>query len=204
MKARWKVIAIAVVAIAIVGSLAGIALAAGPWWNNDAGRQNGSSGRGGAGGGTTAATATLDSDVEEQLLFLREEEKLAHDVYAALYDTWGEAVFTNIATSESRHMESVKNLLDRYGLDDPVGDNEAGVFADPDLQALYYDLVVQGSASLQDAYNVGVTIEEMDIADLNELLETNPDLPRDVTRVAGRLLNGSESHLAAFNSLLQD
>ena len=148
----------------------------------------------------TTAAVSLSNEEKAALLFLREEEKLARDVYTALSATWNARVFGNISASESRHMASVKTLLDRYGLTDPVGANAPGVFSDPALQALYTQLVAQGSQSLQDAYEVGVAIETLDIEDLQELLAM-PALPGDVATVAKNLLAGSENHLASFSRL---
>ncbi|MEA3313921.1 MAG: DUF2202 domain-containing protein [Caldisericota bacterium] len=64
------------------------------------------------------------SDKEiEGILLMREEKKLARDVYQALFDTWSQPVFQNIANSKQAHVDAVKGLIDRYGLDDPVGGN---------------------------------------------------------------------------------
>ncbi len=64
----------------------------------------------------------LTAAEEEGLLFMREEEKLARDVYLVLFDKWGLRVFENIAESEQRHMDAVLYLLGKYGLDDPARD----------------------------------------------------------------------------------
>lgn len=150
----------------------------------------------------TAGATSYDLSTEEAdaLAYLREEEKLAHDVYVALYDVWGESIFERIATSETRHMDAVLILLDRYGLEDPVGDSPAGVFVDPDLQRAYGDLVAQGSESLVAALEVGTLIEEMDIYDLELRLATT-DNP-DIVRVFENLVKGSSNHLRAFVSRL--
>ncbi len=67
---------------------------------------------------TLHASGLTEAEVEG-LLYMREEEKLAHDVYVTLYGIWGTPVFQNIANSEQTHTEAVKNLLDIYGLEDP-------------------------------------------------------------------------------------
>lgn len=134
------------------------------------------------------------------LVFLREEEKLARDVYTALYAEWKISAFCNIAISESRHMASVKTLLDRYELMDPSAVDEPGVFANTELQTLYDQLVTQGSQSLQEALKVGVSIETLDIGDLEELISVSTRA--DVKNVAQNLLRGSQNHLAAFSRLL--
>jgi hypothetical protein len=71
----------------------------------------------------------------EGLIFMREEEKLARDVYLTLYDQWDIPIFQNIARSEQTHTDAIKNLLDTYGLVDPMVNDKIGVFINPDLQA---------------------------------------------------------------------
>jgi len=102
---------------------------------------------------------------------MREEEKLARDVYQVLYQQWGHQVFANIFQSEQRHMDAVKALLDKYNLVDPVTDSRVGVFTAPEMQTLYDSLITEGRTSLVAAFNVGATIEDLDIKDLYELLE---------------------------------
>jgi hypothetical protein len=137
----------------------------------------------------------------EGILFMREEEKLARDVYLTLYDQWQMPVFDNIAGSESTHMEAVKGLIDRYGLSDPAESKGIGEFADQELQALYDQLVVQGSQSLVDALRVGAMIEEIDILDLEERIAQTDKA--DIARVYDSLMRGSGNHLRAFVSSLE-
>ncbi len=135
------------------------------------------------------------------LIFMREEEKLAHDVYTAMYDQYGLKIFVNIAASELKHTEAIKMLLDRYGLEDPVGENGPGEFTNEDLQTLYNDLIESGSQSLIDALLVGLAIEEIDILDLEEAM-AGTELP-DLLMVYGNLLKGSHNHLRAFVSVYE-
>jgi hypothetical protein len=146
------------------------------------------------------ATTPLTAEEEHWLTYMRKEEKLARDVYLALYDIYGVRVFKNIAASEQRHTNSVKTLLDRYGVADPVADNAPGVFTNPDLQALYNKLVQDGQVSLTEAYKVGVLVEKTDIVDLEEAIAAATHA--DIDRVYTNLLRGSENHLAAFESNL--
>ena len=141
-----------------------------------------------------------DSEIAA-LFFMREEEKLAHDVYVTLYDVWGQQIFLNISKSEQTHTDAVKRLLDQYGLPDPVDTNGVGVFTDSDLQALYDQLVEQGGQSLVDAFSVGAAIEEIDILDLEERIAQTENA--DIIQVYERLLNGSYNHLRAFVSNLE-
>lgn len=139
------------------------------------------------------------TSTEDLLLYLIEEEKLAHDVYTVLGQTWGGNTFTNILASESTHQDQVLSLLNAYGLADPRS-SEIGVFVNPDLQALYDQLIAQGLTSQTEAYKVGVLIEETDIADLTRAMNSTTDT--SILATLDKLRSASESHLAAFSKKL--
>lgn len=143
----------------------------------------------------------LDSGEIAGLLLMREEEKLARDVYTALYEIWKMNVFQNIAASEQSHMESIGYLLERYDLDDPVGTDIPGEFENQELQQLYDRLVEQGSESLRDAFTVGATVEDLDIKDLAELRHETDN--EDIQVVYQNLEKGSRNHLRSFVSQLE-
>ncbi len=157
----------------------------------------GKKGRGG--GGKPAPQPTLSVTEAENLTFMREEEKLARDVYLYLFDLWGTNVFSNIAAAEQKHMDSLKTLLDKYGLPDPI--LEEGGFSNDHLQELYDDLIVAGSEDLQAALEVGGLIEEVDIDDL--IIAMGDTDKTDLNRVYGNLMAGSENHLRAFARLIE-
>ena len=150
---------------------------------------------------TSASTATLSADEIAGLMFMREEEKLAHDVYVALYEKWGHNVFNQISQSEATHTEVIRELIEAHDLEDPAEDNPAGVFENDDLQALYDKLVAMGQPSLIDALKVGCLIEEKDIKDINDKKALVIDEP-DIVTVYDNLLCGSRNHLRAFNDTL--
>ncbi len=137
------------------------------------------------------------SNTEKQALnYMRQKEKLAHDVYYTLYNKWSLPVFNNITASESRHTSIVKQLLAKYDLPDPVSDNQIGKFENAELQKLYNSLVQKGEKSLKDALEVGAMIEELDIKDLDQYLEK---IDNDDIRLAfSNLRRGSTHHLKAF------
>ena len=151
--------------------------------------------------GTTVGLTQTEIDA---LWFMREEEKLARDVYLVLAEKWDLGLFWNIAESEQQHMDAVLNLLTKYGLEDPAGN--PGVFDNSELQALYDDLMIKCDGSLVDALYVGVEIEETDIRDLEDYLGLLPEQPdkltekKDINIVFTNLLNGSYNHLDAFES----
>ncbi len=158
---------------------------------------NGNGNGAGTGDGTDITSipaSDLSAEEAAALLFMREEEKLARDVYNALFTIWGQPVFSNIAASEQQHMDQVKLLMDRYGLTDPALD--PGKFTDLSLQALYDQLIAQGSVSLTEALNVGALIEQTDITDLQIRLAQTDNA--DIQLVYNNLMTASYNHLAAF------
>ena len=126
---------------------------------------------------------------------MREEEKLARDVYRALYDMWSNQVFYNISLSEQKHTDAVLGLIVKYGLTDPVSEFE-GVFNDQHLQDLYDLLMEMGDDGELEALQVGVLIEVTDITDIEECMKHTDKA--DILNVYGNLLAGSENHLDTF------
>ena len=164
----------------------------------------------GQGGGALPTSLTLGPDEARDLLFMREEEKLARDVYLALADHWRPqaeasalvALFGNISRSEQQHMDRLKALLAAAGLADPVdGAETRGRFTDPVLAQLYADLIAAGGTSVAAAGKVGALIEEKDIDDLNRAIAAT----RQSTLVStyGGLKCGSGNHLRGFVAPLQ-
>jgi hypothetical protein len=147
----------------------------------------------------TLPKEALSSVEAGQLLFLREEEKLARDVYRALFAAHGDRSFANIAEAEQRHMDEVKLLLDRYALADPAA-AMAGEFKDARLASLYTDLVARGKVSLVEGLKVGATIEDLDLSDVGKALDASDN--RDIDAVMQNLAKGSRNHLRAFSSRL--
>lgn len=143
------------------------------------------------------AIEELSEAERDALLFMSEEEKVARDLYLAFADEYGLRVFENIARAEQQHIDSVVALLNRYEMELPATMDEPGVYSDPELQALYDDLLARGLESATAAIEVGVAVEETDIADLEEALAVTDNA--DIELVFSALLEGSRSHLAAFS-----
>jgi hypothetical protein len=159
----------------------------------------------GRGNGQCLALSTpvqsLESREEAGLLRMREEEKLARDVYQAMYSLWGDGTFQRISSSEQQHMDAVEVLLERYGLEDPVAGRKVGEFGSVEMQNLYRELVVVGQRSRVDALKVGARIEDLDLKDLGEALESNNN--NDIQIVFENLARGSRNHMRAFAGRLE-
>jgi hypothetical protein len=132
-----------------------------------------------------------------QLQYLVEEEKLARDVYLYLATNVSSYKFANIARAEQTHMDQVGLLLKSYNYFNPTLSRAQGVFRNTTLQSLYASLTAKGSTDIWAAYQVGVEIETLDIADIQNMLDDA--MPAEMSLVLQRLLNGSINHLAAFS-----
>lgn len=150
----------------------------------------------GNGGGSGGSEPIMAVEIED-LVFMREEEKLARDSYIVLGKEWGLTIFSNIAGSEQKHMDALKQLLDKFGITDPVEDeSDVGTYADPHLQALFNELMIWGLTSEMDALKVGGAIEETDIRDIQHAIERAEN--EDIITTYESLLCGSRNHLRAF------
>lgn len=151
-------------------------------------------------GGRGVRVQPLSAYEAATLTFMREEEKMARDVYLNVAARWAQLPFANIAKSEQQHMDAIKAKLDRYGLPDPAL-AEIGAFRNAELQALYDGLMDRGETAYLEALWVGGLIEEVDIEDLDNAIAatSHPDL----AQVYGNLLRGSRNHLRAFASAIE-
>jgi len=147
------------------------------------------------------STGELTAYEKESILHMREEEKVARDVYINLLNKWNIGVFSNISSSEQKHMDAMLVLLNTYNITDPVGNNNIGIFTNPDFQKLYDQLMAKGLASEMEAITTGLTIEDMDIYDLNEALKQVNKA--DIQTSYGNLLRASKNHMREFYSQLQ-
>lgn len=208
MKTRTRIAAITAAGIVTAGAFAGtLALASGPPPTPGPGPGGMNMPRGGPrdGGclgipGVVDPSGTLTEAQRTALAANAEEEKLAHDLYAAFADRYDLRIFDRIAASETAHLDAVRTLMTRYGITDPTANHAPGHFTTPAVQATYDQLLAEGTGSQDAALEAGRTVETADISLLRESLEdlTAPD----VQRVYGNLLTASQHHLTAFDRWL--
>jgi hypothetical protein len=170
----------------------GYGMGAGPGYGMGAGPGDGTC----LGQGVTAQQGTLTGAQKTTLASMAQQEKLARDLYAQFAARYDAVVFNHVAAAESRHLATVRTLLQRYGVADPTVNQPAGTFTDPAVQATYDRLLAQGEQSLSAALSAGQQVERAGIDDLKAALDgvTAPD----VKQVYLGLIAGSERHLTAF------
>lgn len=166
-----------------------------------AGKGNGG-GRPDTAGAAASATALapLSDDEVATLLWMREEEKLARDVYIAMTGKYTDKVFSNIAAAEQKHFDAIGRKLELYGIPD-VASSGVGEFSNDALRALYKDFVEQGLENYVEALYVGVAIEEADMVDLTVAIDGTYSRP--LKKTYSHLLIGSQHHLDSFIKLLE-
>ena len=144
---------------------------------------------------------SLSNQGIENLQFLKEEEKLARDVYLYSFDLYNQNIFKNISNSEQSHMNSVTVILNKYNIQD-LSFEERGKFSNNLLQELYDSLTELSEKSLEDALVAGATVEDLDINDLNTFI-LNTD-HQDVEDMLQLLNCGSRNHLRGFTNNLEN
>lgn len=143
---------------------------------------------------------SLSSDEIASLAAIREEEKLARDVYTYFQYRWGQNIYIQLSDAEQSHMDAVLLVLNKYKLPDPSAGLGYGEFRNPVFQPLFDQLCDQGYASNTNALAVSVAIEEMDIRDINNALKMTDN--QDITLVYKNLVRHSRNHLRSFYSSL--
>lgn len=196
-----RVLAVGAIATALVVPTSAVAMAASAPSSADTNSVIDTRGGGGHGSGQGSPlgeepAGILNADLEAHLIYLAEEEKVAHDLYVLAYAKWGIGTFSNISGAETRHFNIIDKTLDLYGLPSETDMGKPGVFDNKELQAAYDKLAKRIKASKSEAVAVGVLAEMTDIADLKAGLAMNP--PSDVKQVLSNLVAASKKHLAAF------
>ena len=169
------------------------------------------------GGGSTK----LDSTEASHLTFMREEEKLARDVYLTLAEKYPkQTVFSDIATkAEQTHTDTMLDKLVQFNLPDPNPDTNnlpgsIGVFTGQEwgtyFTGKFNDLTELGSESELAALYVGAFIEELDMSDIaicpGIMVKNGYSSPcglqytdeKALQNAYSSLIAGSEDHLRAF------
>jgi len=149
---------------------------------------------------TTENNTALTEKEKSDLIFLREEEKLAHDVYIHSFNKYNQSIFSNISSSEQSHTNSVLNLLNKYGIDDPSQNKAEGSFQNVTLQQLYNQLIIKSDSSLNKALEVGAIIEDLDISDIKSFYANTSN--SDLISTYDKLTCGSRNHFRSFTSQL--
>lgn len=144
-------------------------------------------------------TTTLSDNDKAALLFMLEEERLARDVYVYLNSLWETPQFTNIQNSEKQHMSKVEELLKAAGVSYTI--LPAGQFSSTELQELYNKFKEDGKTSKLAALNIGATIEDLDIVDLQEYMDATDN--SDLKNTFSSLQCASRNHLRAFVSAIE-
>ncbi len=167
----------------------------------------------------TNKVVDLDTNEQAHLVFMREEEKLARDVYLKLGEMYPNSrIFGKIDDSEQKHTTAVKDMIEKYGMEDPNTNDNVGAFTGKDYGEYFtekYNLLVErASISELEALYVGAFIEELDMQDINQcpkvIVEADNGINdvsecgkiytdnKDVENLYSFLLDGSDSHLAAY------
>jgi hypothetical protein len=137
---------------------------------------------------------TITAEDKAALLFMLEEEKLARDTYSYLNNVWSINQFANIKDSEQTHMDAIENLLKKYSISYTI--LPVGEFEDKALQDYYNQFKLDGAVSKSNAFQIGATIEDLDIVDLQEYIEATKNT--SLIAVFENLECGSRNHLRSF------
>jgi hypothetical protein len=149
---------------------------------------------------TVSYTISLTEEEKVGLLFMLEEEKLARDTYIYMNNLWSMNQFDNIKNSEQTHMNAIKTILDQNNIDYTI--LPEGQFDNENLQNLYNQFVIDGQVSSSNALQIGATIEDLDIVDLEDYI--NESTNQVLISTYQSLQCGSRNHLRSFVSAINN
>lgn len=139
----------------------------------------------------------LSNDEVLAILQMREEEKVARDLYNVAATLGFGNVFVNISSAESNHMTAAWALIEKYDLIDPVATDVPGEFLAQAIQDLYDQLKPNFQIDKNTAVVNGSLVEEVDIYDLRALKLLVDNI--DINLVFDELEKGSRNHLRGFH-----
>jgi len=142
----------------------------------------------------------LSIEDKNALMFMLEEEKLARDTYEYLDGLYAINQFSNIKLSEQSHVNAISALLDKNEI--PYTIQPYGKFENQELQELYNQFVEYGQSNRDNALEVGATIEDLDIVDLQEFIEATSNT--SLISVFESLQCGSRNHLRSFVKAIEN
>ena len=143
---------------------------------------------------------TLAATDKTALIFMLEEEKLARDTYSFLNNEWAITQFANIKASEQTHMDAIEKLLIQYNIQYTI--LPEGQFNNANLQTLYNQFAKDGAISQYNALQIGATIEDLDIVDLQDFIDATENT--NIISVFKNLQCGSRNHLRSFVSTIEN
>lgn len=152
-------------------------------------------------GGSLYSTIPLTESEAEGIKLIIEENKLARDLYIEFYEMWEYDTFNKVSISDALYMDKTKVALERFKINDPVENDDKGVYESLYITKLYRDLLKKGKSDPFEAMRIGTTLEEMHIKDLNDLLENTSN--DDLIELYTELKLGAISHIRAFYNLLK-
>lgn len=167
------------------------------------------------------SVSKISQELTNTLAYMGNEERLAYDVYNALYTKYGTQQFTKIATNgEYQHITAVQGLIQKYKLSDnisftnvvdplgyqntPIEAMDAGIYDVPEIQNLYAYLMGLATDEIE-ALKVGCIIEVVDVNDLGrDIALAESENATDIVTVFNFLRDGSYSHYWAFDKGLKN
>lgn len=139
-------------------------------------------------------TAPLSADEIEFLFAIREDEKVARDLYTSFSALYPASVqIAKIKTAEDSHIACIEAVLDYYEISYPAM-TATGVFEDAERQALYNDLVDK-SATLLETFGTMAVIEEETVLAYKSVQSEITN--ENISLVVANMIKASSNHLKA-------
>ena len=160
-------------------------------------------------------TTDLVQEMKDSLTYMKDEERLASDLYLNLYNYYKNysdleiKQLNNIATNtENDQISIIKSLVKRYDLNssEPQDVNiSRGVYENQVIQDLYDKFYAIGQNSQEEALKVGCMVEVTDINDLDKYISLAKESnATDIETAFKALRDGSYHNYWTFDQTLKN
>lgn len=149
-----------------------------------------------------ATAGALTPQERQSLIYVREAEKMARDLYLGMYQAWGLSVFKSTSAEEQDHVDAMLELFGIYALSDPLAARDVpGTYLNQNITSMHSSLFSQGIRSKKDGLKACALQEEINILDLDLAMKSTQK--PDIARVYLELQRDSMNHLRSFAHCLE-
>ena len=143
-----------------------------------------------------AAQVTLTPNEIQWLIYIREEEKMARDLYIGMYNSWGLSIFKSISEEEQEHINAMLELFKMYSIVDPLAGDVPRNYTNQHIANLHTSLLTQGMQSNKDGLKACALQEEISMQDLDLAMKSTQQ--QAINKVYSELQRDSINHLRSF------
>lgn len=148
------------------------------------------------------SAAVINDEEKRSLEHITEEVKLARDFAVLMGSKHNSDFFNKIGETKQSDLDKLKDILESKNIDDPVKNDESGIYKSENFTDLYKGFTESGNTNISNALKAGAEISELQISDCNKFLNIATD--QEIKDIFSLIKKNSEKNLKSYiNQLSQ-